>query len=179
MLLNTATKVISVAVVIASAPALARRWSAAKGHGATVRFNSGNSDFVDANTAEGFEIDSLGISEKKISVSKVSTLSDASISYSDFVGWGDRLEPFQKMLAGAWRTRGIGDFWSHMLVAEGAVDVAVEPSLAVWDMAALDIIVREAGGTFTNTAGQSGPFGGSGVSTNGILHNAVINGLNP
>ncbi len=168
-----------VIVGIASAPALARRWSAAKGHGATVRFNSGNSDFVDANTAEGFEINSLGISEKKISVSKVSTLSDASISYSDFVGWGDRLEPFQKMLATAWRTRGIGDFWSHMLVAEGAVDVAVEPSLAVWDMAALDIIVREAGGTFTNTAGQSGPFGGSGVSTNGILHNAVINGLNP
>ena len=168
-----------VIVGIASAPALARRWSAAKGHGATVRFNSGNSDFVDANTAEGFEVDSLGISEKKISVSKVSTLSDASISYSDFVGWGDRLEPFQKMLATAWRTRGIGDFWSHMLVAEGAVDVAVEPSLAVWDMAALDIIVREAGGTFTNTAGQSGPFGGSGVSTNGILHNAVINGLNP
>jgi histidinol-phosphatase len=168
-----------VIVGIASAPALARRWSAAKGHGATVRFNSGNSDFVDANTAEGFEVDSLGISEKKISVSKVSTLSDASISYSDFVGWGDRLEPFQKMLAAAWRTRGIGDFWSHMLVAEGAVDVAIEPSLAVWDMAALDIIVREAGGTFTNTAGQSGPFGGSGVSTNGILHNAVINGLNP
>ena len=168
-----------VIVGIASAPALARRWSAAKGYGATVRFNSGNSDFVDANTAEGFEIDSLGISEKKISVSKVSTLSDASISYSDFVGWGDRLEPFQKMLAGAWRTRGIGDFWSHMLVAEGAVDVAIEPSLAVWDMAALDIIVREAGGTFTNTAGQSGPFGGSGVSTNGILHNAVINSLNP
>ena len=143
-----------VVVGIASAPALARRWAAAKGHGATVN-------------------------NKKISVSKVSALSDASISYSDFVGWGDRLEPFQKMLAGAWRTRGIGDFWSHMLVAEGAVDVAVEPSLAVWDMAALDIIVREAGGVFTNTAGQNGPFGGSGVSTNGVLHNAVINGLNP
>ena len=143
-----------VVVGIASAPALARRWAAAKGHGATVN-------------------------EKKISVSKVYSLSDASISYSDFVGWGDRLEPFQKMLAGAWRTRGIGDFWSHMLVAEGAVDVAIEPSLALWDMAALDIIVREAGGTFTNTAGQNGPFGGSGVSTNGVLHNAVINGLNP
>ena len=83
------------------------------------------------------------------------------------------------MLAHAWRTRGIGDFWSHMLVAEGAVDVAIEPSLALWDMAALDIIVREAGGTFTNTAGQNGPFGGSGVSTNGVLHKAVINGLNP
>jgi histidinol-phosphatase len=161
-----------VVVGIASAPALARRWAAAKGHGATVRFNAGASDEL----VEDFESRPL---EKKISVSKVSTLSDASISYSDFVGWGDRLEPFQKMLANAWRTRGIGDFWSHMLVAEGAVDVAIEPSLAVWDMAALDIIVREAGGSFTNTAGHNGPFGGSGVSTNGLLHNAVINGLNP
>ena len=168
-----------VIVGIASAPALARRWSAAKGHGATVRFNAGTDDFTDAETEKDFESFTLAVNEKKISVSKVSSLNDASISYSDFVGWGDRLEPFQKMLATAWRTRGIGDFWSHMLVAEGAVDVAVEPSLAVWDMAALDIIVREAGGTFTNTAGQSGPFGGSGVSTNGILHNAVINGLNP
>jgi histidinol-phosphatase len=178
-----------VVVGIASAPALARRWAAAKGHGAKVRFNSGNSDFVAGdssaddfayvNTADGFESYSLGVNEKRISVSKVSSLSDASISYSDFVGWGDRLEPFQKMLAGAWRTRGIGDFWSHMLVAEGAVDVAIEPVLALWDMAALDIIVREAGGTFTNTAGHNGPFGGSGVSTNGVLHNAVINGLNP
>jgi histidinol-phosphatase len=177
-----------VVVGIASAPALARRWAAAKGHGATVRFNSGNDDYsaeflssddlidTETNSANSY---SVGSNEKKISVSKVSALSDASISYSDFVGWGDRLEPFQKMLAGAWRTRGIGDFWSHMLVAEGAVDVAIEPSLALWDMAALDIIVREAGGTFTNTAGQNGPFGGSGVSTNGLLHNAVINGLNP
>lgn len=157
---------------IASAPALARRWAAAKGHGATVRFNAGSNDGL----AEDFE----GVErEKKISVSKVSSLSDASISYSDFVGWGERLEPFQKMLAKAWRTRGIGDFWSHMLVAEGAVDVAIEPSLAVWDMAALDIIVREAGGAFSNTSGHNGPFGGSGVSTNGLLHNAVINGLNP
>jgi histidinol-phosphatase len=160
-----------VVVGIASAPALARRWAAAKSHGATVRFNAGTDDLSEESNG--------ALLDKKISVSKVSTLSDASISYSDFVGWGDRLEPFQKMLAGAWRTRGIGDFWSHMLVAEGAVDVAIEPSLAVWDMAALDIIVREAGGTFTNTAGQNGPFGGSGVSTNGLLHNAVINGLNP
>ncbi|CAN2217421.1 inositol monophosphatase family protein [Candidatus Nanopelagicaceae bacterium] len=167
-----------VVVGIASAPALARRWAAAKGHGATVRFNSGVSDFVDSELDGEFVPDAT-VNEKRISVSKVSTLADASISYSDFVGWGDRLEPFQKMLAGAWRTRGIGDFWSHMLVAEGAVDVAIEPSLALWDMAALDIIVREAGGSFSNTAGQSGPFGGSGVSTNGVLHNQVIKGLNP
>jgi histidinol-phosphatase len=163
-----------VVVGVASAPALARRWAAAIGHGATVRFTAGNYD-----ASEDLDTFTPTSGEKKISVSKVSSLSDASISYSDFVGWGDRLEPFQRMLNQAWRTRGIGDFWSHMLVAEGAVDVAVEPSLALWDMAALDIIVREAGGVFTNTAGQSGPFGGSGVSTNGILHNQVINGLNP
>jgi histidinol-phosphatase len=175
-----------VVVGIASAPALARRWAAAKGHGATVRFNSGEINFAVGDTSgDDFAYSdstadyTLAPNEKRISVSKVSSLSDASISYSDFVGWGDRLEPFQKMLAAAWRTRGIGDFWSHMLVAEGAVDVAIEPSLALWDMAALDIIVREAGGTFTNTSGQNGPFGGSGVSTNGLLHNAVINGLNP
>ena len=169
-----------VVVGIASAPALARRWSAAKGHGAFVRFNGGNSDASLSELAEDeFDGSVQGSNEKMISVSKVASLSDASISYSDFIGWEDRLEPFQKMLANAWRTRGIGDFWSHMLVAEGAVDIAIEPSLALWDMAALDIIVREAGGSFTNTAGHNGPFGGSGVSTNGLLHNAVINGLNP
>jgi histidinol-phosphatase len=169
-----------VVIGIASAPALARRWSAAKGHGASVRFSGGISDSSLIELEEDdFDGSEYGINEKKIAVSKVASLSDASISYSDFVGWGDRLEPFQIMLANAWRTRGIGDFWSHMLVAEGAVDVAIEPSLALWDMAALDIIVREAGGTFTNTAGRTGPFGGSGVSTNGLLHNAVINGLNP
>ena len=133
-----ASGVEEVVVGIASAPALARRWSATKGHGAFVRFNAGNLDDLSE------DLDSVS-QEKKISVSKVAQLSDASISYSDFIGWGDRLEPFQKMLTHAWRTRGIGDFWSHMLVAEGAVDVAIEPSLAVWDMAALDIIVREAG----------------------------------
>ena len=147
-----------VVVGIASAPALSRRWFASAHNGAFVTF--------------------IGAT-KKISVSRVASLSDASIAYSDFIGFGDRLEPFQKMLAQAWRTRGMGDFWSHMLVAEGAVDVAIEPTLAVWDMAALDLIVREAGGAFTNVSGKSGPFGGSGVSTNGILHNAVINGINP
>ena len=155
-----------VVVGVVSAPALARRWSAARGVGAKVRFNGANL----------FEAE---LNERKISVSKVSSLTDASISYSDFVGWGERLAPFQKLLAQVWRTRGIGDFWSHMLVAEGAVDIAIEPTLAVWDMAALDIIVREAGGTFTNIEGRNGPFGGSGVATNGLLHNTVISELNP
>ncbi|MEY4037607.1 MAG: hypothetical protein RL201_988, partial [Actinomycetota bacterium] len=106
-----------VVVGVVSAPALFRRWYASEGNGA----------FVSVNKA----------APEKISVSQVSEIKDASISYSDFIGWGERLAPFQELMASAWRTRGIGDFWSHMLVAEGAVDVAAEPSLAVWDMAAL------------------------------------------
>jgi histidinol-phosphatase len=77
----------------------------------------------------------------------------------------------------AWRTRAHGDFWSHMLVAEGAVDIAAEPSLALWDMAALDIIVREAGGRFTNVEGVDGSLGGSGLSTNAALHDYVVSAL--
>ena len=77
-----------------------------------------------------------------------------------------------------WRSRGLGDFWSHMLVAEGAVDIAVEPVLALWDMAALDIIVREAGGKFTNLEGRTGSHGGNGVSSNGLLHNDFLAALN-
>ena len=148
-----------VAVVgVVSAPALFRRWHASEGNGA----------FVSVNKA----------APTKINVSQVSEIKDASISYSDFIGWGERLAPFQSLLADAWRTRGIGDFWSHMLVAEGAVDAAAEPSLALWDMAALDIIVREAGGRFTNMAGSDGSLGGSGLSTNSKIHQQIVNRLN-
>ena len=147
-----------VVVGVVSAPALFRRWHASEGHGAFVSVNGG--------------------APKKISVSQVSEIKDASISYSDFIGWEQRLAPFQEILATAWRTRGIGDFWSHMLVAEGAVDVAIEPSLAIWDMAALDIIVREAGGRFTNTAGIDGSLGGSGLSTNSAIHQKIVDKLN-
>ena len=160
-----------VIVGVVSAPALSRRWSAARGLGAHVRFYSHDELNKDLESSESLE--------KKIEVSKVSSLTDASISYSDFVGWGSRLEPFQKMLNSAWRTRAIGDFWSHMLVAEGSIDVAIEPSLALWDMAALEIIVREAGGVFTDISGHNGPFGSSAISTNGLLHNEVVNGVNP
>jgi histidinol-phosphatase len=147
-----------VVVGVVSAPALFRRWHASEGNGA----------FVSVNKA----------APERISVSQVSEIKDASISYSDFIGWGERLAPFQSLLADAWRTRGIGDFWSHMLVAEGAVDVAIEPSLALWDMAALDIIVREAGGRFTNVAGVNGSLGGSGLSTNSAIHEKIVAKLN-
>jgi histidinol-phosphatase len=144
-------------VSVVSAPALFRRWSAHLGGGAFVTINRETT--------------------KRIHVSGVSKIEDASISYSDFIGWGEKLEPFQNLLAKAWRTRGYGDFWSHMLVAEGALEAAAEPVLALWDMAALDLIVTEAGGVFSNTDGIPGPHGGNGVSTNAALHSFIIESL--
>jgi histidinol-phosphatase len=146
-----------VVVGVVSAPALYRRWYASKGGGAFVMLST---DLP-----------------KRINVSAVSQIEDASISYSDFVGWGNRLAPFHSLLESAWRTRAHGDFWSHMLVAEGALEIAVEPQLALWDMAALDIIVREAGGRFTNLDGLDGSRGGNGLSTNGALHDYVVDSL--
>jgi histidinol-phosphatase len=59
-------------------------------------------------------------------------------------------------------------------VAEGAADIAAEPEVSVWDLAALDILVREAGGAFISLDGTAGPHGGSAVATNGLLHRQVL-----
>ena len=149
---------------VVSCPALYRRWYATAGGGA----------FVLEGVAKGVS----NSPARKLAVSKVSAIKDASIAYSDFQGWGARRPAFEKLLDSAWRTRGLGDFWSHMLVAEGAVDVAIEPSLALWDMAALDLIVREAGGRFTSLDGVDGPFGPNAISTNGALHGAILEAIN-
>ena len=149
---------------VVSCPALYRRWYATAGGGA----------FVLEGVAKGVS----NSPERKLALSKVSAIKDASIAYSDFQGWGARRPAFEKLLDSAWRTRGLGDFWSHMLVAEGAVDVAIEPSLALWDMAALDLIVREAGGRFTSLDGVDGPFGPNAISTNGALHGAILEAIN-
>jgi histidinol-phosphatase len=109
-------------------------------------------------------------------VSDVSRIEDASLSYSSFAGWEerDRLDDFLALSRRCWRTRAYGDFWSYMLVAEGAVDLAAEPQLALHDMAALDVIVREAGGIFTSLDGEPGPTGGSALATNGKLHDQAL-----
>jgi|TARA_B110000503_G_scaffold143760_1_gene248158 histidinol-phosphatase len=146
-----------VVVGVVSAPALFRRWYAFEGGGAFVIVNH--------------EV------PKRINVSSVARIEDASISHSDFIGWGQRLKAFETLLRQAWRTRAHGDFWSHMLVAEGAVEIAAEPSLALWDMAALDIIVREAGGRFTNLDGVDGSLGGNALSTNASIHDYVVQAL--
>ena len=149
----------SVEVGVVSAPALGRRWWACTGGGA-------------------FTGRSL-MQPQPIAVSKVATLADAFLSYSSLHGWvdGGRGRQFGELLRSVWRTRAFGDFWSYVLVAEGAVDVASEPELALHDMAALDVIVREAGGRFTSVDGDAGPHGPGALATNGILHEEILDML--
>jgi histidinol-phosphatase len=145
-----------VVVGVVSAPQLNRRWWAMKDGGA-------------------FTGRSL-LKPVPIRVSDVSRLEDASFSYSSLDGWdhAGRLDDFLTLSRHSWRTRAYGDFWSHMLVAEGAVDFAAEPELELYDMAALDVIVREAGGRFTSLDGRDGPHGGNALASNGILHETVL-----
>ena len=143
-----------VTVGVVSAPALGRRWWAARGEGAFAN-------------------------SQPIRVSAVAGLADAQMSYDSVPGFepyglGER---FLGLARRCWRTRGLGDFWSHVLVAEGAVDVAVEPEVSVWDVAAVQVIVEEAGGRFTDLGGAARPDGGSAVSTNGLLHAEVLAAL--
>jgi histidinol-phosphatase len=114
-------------------------------------------------------------------VSAVRTIEQAFVSYSSLHGWVDsgRGRQFGNLLRLADRTRAFGDFWSYMLVAEGTVDIATEPHLALHDMAALDVIVREAGGLFTSVDGHPGPYGPGALATNGHLHEAVLDLLAP
>jgi histidinol-phosphatase len=145
-----------VEVGVASAPALHRRWWAARGQGS----------FVDG---------------RRIHVSRVADLGDAVLSYASLTSWEQHGmgEEFLTLARACWRTRGFGDFWSHMLVAEGAADLAVEPEVEVWDLAAPQVIVEEAGGRFTNLDGVPTPAGGSVVSSNGLLHDRVLATLRP
>ncbi|HEX6500896.1 MAG TPA: histidinol-phosphatase [Micromonosporaceae bacterium] len=148
-------------VGMVSAPALGRRWWAATGHGA----------FAGKHTAAA----------TPIHVSGVSRLADASFCYSSLDGWeqSGRLPAILDLMRDTWRNRAYGDFYGYMLVAEGAVDVMVEPELSLWDLAALVPIVTEAGGTFTDLSGRPGPLGGSAVATNGKLHDDLLARLRP
>lgn len=146
---------------VVSAPALNRRWWAHEGGGA----------FTGPSLLRG----------TRINVSQVRRVEDASMSYSSVGGWIDsgRGQAFVNLLRDCWRTRAYGDFWSYMLVAEGAVDLAMEPDLALHDMAALDVIVREAGGQFTNIDGHPGISGPGALSSNGLLHEELVERLRP
>jgi histidinol-phosphatase len=148
-------------VGLVSAPALGRRWWGGIGHGA----------YAGRHAAAATPIKS----------SAVSRLADASFCYSSLTSWEEigKLDAMLDLMRGSWRTRAYGDFYGYMLLAEGAVDVMVEPELSLWDLAALVPIVTEAGGEFTDLTGQPGPSGGSAVATNGKLHRVVLERLGP
>jgi histidinol-phosphatase len=142
---------------VVSAPALARRWWGSTGQGAWV--------------AEA------GGPPRPLGVSSVVNLHDAYLSYSSLAGWGGRREQLLALTDTVWRTRAFGDFWSYCLVAEGAVDLAAEPEVSLWDLAALEVIVAEAGGRFTGLNGVTGAAEGSALASNGHLHAAALKAL--
>jgi histidinol-phosphatase len=145
-----------VVIGVVSAPALGRRWWATRGEGA-------------------YAGKSLR-SAQDCQVSKVATLAEAFLSYSSLGGWEKthRGPGFARLLRACERSRGFGDFWSYMLLAEGTVDVATEPELNLHDMAAVSIVVEEAGGRFTDLDGAPGPYGDNALASNGLLHDEAL-----
>ncbi len=135
----------------ASAPSLHRRWMGLKNGGA---FLNG----------------------ERLTVSKTSKLEDVQASYGDVTGFdecgfGDSLTNLNKHI---WRARGMGDFWSHMLVAEGAIDLGLDTHVQPYDVASLKVIVEEAGGSTSSFEGKKSFREPNFVSTNGIIHDEVI-----
>jgi histidinol-phosphatase len=142
---------------VASAPALGRRWWASSGGGA----------FVDDGQrgAQG---------PRRLGVSGVRSLDDAQLCFSGLEDWPDDGERLRALAARCWRSRGYGDFWAYMLLAEGAVDIACEPIVELWDLAAPKVIVEQAGGRFTDLGGVATAAGGDAIATNGALHEGAL-----
>jgi histidinol-phosphatase len=132
-------------------PALGRRWWARRGAGA----------FADG---------------RRIHVSEVRDLADAQMAWSGIEDWDavGRLERIVELGRACWRTRGVGDAWQYMLVAEGIAEIASDPEAKLWDLAPVKLIVEEAGGRFTDLSGADTAEGGSGLATNGHLHAAAL-----
>ena len=142
-------------VGVVSAPALHHRWWARRGQGA----------FVDD-----------GRAARRMRVSGVDRLADAQLCFAGFEDWEEigRLDDLLELGRQCWRTRGLGDVWSYMLVAEGAVDIGLDAEVILWDLAAPMVIVEEAGGVFTDLGGARRADGGDAIATNGLVHDAAL-----
>ena len=147
---------------VVSAPAMQRRWWASAGAGAFVR--------------EG----EAGPALRRLRVSAVDDLADAQLCYGGLEEWraSGRLEALLAVSARCWRTRGFGDFWQYMLVADGQAEVACDPSVSLWDLAAPMLVVQEAGGRFTDFTGAVTAAGGDAIASNGRLHETALASLN-
>jgi histidinol-phosphatase len=146
-----------ISVGVVSAPALGRRWWASRGAGA-------------------FMQDSFQNGTRRLAVSAVGDLADAQLSFAGLEEWRAiaRLDSMLELAAKCGRTRGLGDFWAYMLVAEGAIEIGLDPVVSLWDLAAPLVIVEEAGGRFTDLGGQRTADGGDAIATNGLLHDAAL-----
>jgi histidinol-phosphatase len=138
-----------------SAPELGRRWWAARGEGAWSSDASG---------------------KRRISVSGVSALQDAYLSTTHLGSWSEHHSraAYLALTDACWENRAFGDFWSHCLVAEGAIDLAAEAIVNPWDVAAVQVLVTEAGGRFSALSGEARFDGGSALSSNGLLHDEAL-----
>jgi histidinol-phosphatase len=145
---------------VVSAPALGRRWWATRGDGAWVAGPAGGQP-------------------RRMSVSAVGSLGDAYLSTTDLGSWVEyhSREAYLALVDACWESRAFGDFWQHCLVAEGALDVAAEPIVNPWDVAAVQVLVEEAGGRFTDLAGTRRYDSGTALTTNGLLHDAALAAL--
>ncbi|WP_026424571.1 histidinol-phosphatase [Actinokineospora inagensis] len=143
-------------VGVVSAPALGRRWWAARGEGAWVSRD--------------------GAAPERISVSGVRSLEDAYLSTTHLGSWVEHhsRERYLSLVDACWENRAFGDFWQHCLVAEGAIDLAAEAIVNPWDVAALQVLVEEAGGRFSDLSGAARFDGGSVLTSNGHLHDAAL-----
>jgi histidinol-phosphatase len=136
---------------VANAPALGERYLAVRGEGAT-------------------------LNGSQIRVSDVAAVTDAHLLLQEFrdVLAGPDRSAVEGLVADCWRDRGFGDFWAHVLVARGSAEVVLEPKLAIWDYAAIEVVIREAGGRVSTFEGEPLRHGGSMLTTNGVLHDEVL-----
>jgi histidinol-phosphatase len=140
---------------VVSAPALGARWHATRGAGA---FRAG----------------------RRLHVSSAAAPGDALLFHGNLgpqEGGGGPPPGFMRLVSRVGRTRGFGDFYQHMLVAEGAGEIAIDPVMHPWDIAALQVIVEEAGGRATSLSGERSIHARSLVTSNGPLHDAVLDAL--
>lgn len=144
------------AVGVVSAPAFGLRAWARRGGGAWLSERGGE--------------------PRRLAVSRVAELADASLSFQSIAQWEDagRLQQLLELRRAVWRDRAYGDMWSYILLAQGALDVVAEFDVKPYDLAALVPLVEEAGGRFSSAEGAPGPWGGSSLASNGLLHDAVL-----
>lgn len=163
-------------VGVASSPAMGRRWWAATGLGAWTR-----SSAAELGASEGAADAASGAfpDARRLHVSGVADLADAAFSFQSLAQWRDAgyLDRLLDLAQRVWRDRAYGDLWAYMLLAEGLIDIAGEFDVKPYDLAALVPIVEEAGGRFTSVTGEPGPWHGSALATNGLLHDSVLDVL--